>query len=134
MMERLERRKIPKKCCGVGREDFFPGRARGVGGELEARAERASCAKERDAKGVLSTPEAHQCGAWILVEVGDLLRSFPVGDGRDVYGENAAGVRPVCAVCIERRVLSSMLAPASSMKDAAICVTAKMRRRDWYCR
>jgi hypothetical protein len=36
---------------------------------------------------------------------------------------------PVFTACRASSVLSSMLAPASSTNDAAICVTAKMRRR-----
>src|SRR5438552_155986 len=37
--------------------------------------------------------------------------------------------RPVCADCSDSSVLTKALAPASSTKDAAICVTAKMRSR-----
>ena len=37
--------------------------------------------------------------------------------------------KPVCTDCSESSVLISMLAPASSTKDAAICVTAKTRSR-----
>ena len=37
--------------------------------------------------------------------------------------------KPVCAACRASRVLSSMLAPASSTKEAAIWVTAKTRWR-----
>src|SRR5216684_218811 len=37
--------------------------------------------------------------------------------------------RPVCAVCRAISVVTTVLAPASSTKDAAICVTAKMRWR-----
>ena len=36
---------------------------------------------------------------------------------------------PVCAVCSAISVVINMLAPASSTKDAAICVTAKIRWR-----
>ena len=37
--------------------------------------------------------------------------------------------RPVCAVCSAMRVVINILAPANSTKDAAICVTAKIRWR-----
>ncbi len=37
--------------------------------------------------------------------------------------------RPVCAACSEISVLTNALAPANSTKDAAICVTANIRRR-----
>ncbi len=37
--------------------------------------------------------------------------------------------RPVSAVCSEISVVITALAPARSTKDAAICVTAKMRWR-----
>ena len=36
---------------------------------------------------------------------------------------------PVCAVCSAISVVINILAPASSTKDAAICVTAKIRWR-----
>ena len=37
--------------------------------------------------------------------------------------------RPVCVLCSAISVVISMLAPANSTKDAAICVTAKIRWR-----
>src|SRR6266699_3075887 len=37
--------------------------------------------------------------------------------------------RPVCAICSAISVVITVLAPANSTKDAAICVTAKIRWR-----